>query len=95
MFCAGSAFGPDYAHQKGSAFGIYACGFDHNCQRDKVFQQVQPGTFILGVFRLLLSAASGRALSAAFSRFNVPKYMKCVSKCLAHAVTCCDVLIQQ
>lgn len=40
---AGSAFGPDYAHQKHSAFGIYACGFDYNCQREMQFQQVQPG----------------------------------------------------
>ena len=40
---AGSAFGPDYAHHKDSAFGIYACGFDFNCQRDILFQQVQPG----------------------------------------------------
>jgi len=39
----GSAFGPDYAHHKGSAFGIYACGFDFNCQRDIIFQQLQPG----------------------------------------------------
>lgn len=42
---AGSAFGPDYAHQQDSAFGIYACGFDHNCQQEMHFQQVQPGSF--------------------------------------------------
>lgn len=66
--CAGSAFGPDYAHHKGSAFGIYACGFDFSCQRDIIFQQLQPGIPFL--LEAPLCCPHGYAFAAALPYSN-------------------------
>ena len=42
MICdVGSAFGPDYAHHEGTAFGFYASGFGHLESGDEL--QSDPG----------------------------------------------------
>ena len=41
---AGSAFGPDYAHHQGTAFGFYASGFGSDSDEEL---QAEPGSYHL------------------------------------------------